>query len=204
MQKKKARFREYPEKRTILQRKRQPPCTMLRIIHGGHTWMGSIIPSSTFLIQLSWIVFSGLSFPLICTDSPSGTISIFDCPHGKHLRCIRSYITADSPLTVSWDLSLITMLPDGWPNRTLDHILLFLVIYFYRSRRILSEFDLFSVIDARLHTSILQIFRPVHSLNCRALVGHRNHPSVLCVYNIQQNQKSVKGFYEKSAKNNEI
>ena len=32
--------------------KKQPPCTMLRIIHGGQLWMGSIIPSSTFLIQL--------------------------------------------------------------------------------------------------------------------------------------------------------
>ena len=131
-------------------------------------------------------VFLDRPYAFICTAAPSGIISICDCPHGKPLRCIGSYIQlADSPLTVSWDLSLITMLPDGWPNRTLDHILLFLVIYFYRSRRILSEFYKFSAIDARLHTSILHIFRLVHSLNCRALVGHRNHPSVLCVYNIQ-------------------
>lgn len=131
-------------------------------------------------------VFLDRPYAFICTAAPSGIISICDCPHGKPLRCIGSYIQlADSPLTVSWDLSLITMLPDGWPNRTLDHILLFLVIYFYRSRRILSEFDKFSAIDARLHTSILHIFRLVHSLNCRALVGHRNHPSALCVYNIQ-------------------
>ena len=55
--------------------------------------------------------------------------------------------------------------------------------------------------DARLHLSNLQIFRQSRSLNCRAGLLHWNHSFLLCVYNIQQKRKSVKGFCEKSAKN---
>ena len=54
--------------------------------------------------------------------------------------------------------------------------------------------------NARLHISNLQIFRQSHSLNCRAGILHWNHSFLLCVYNIQQKWKSVKGFCEKNAK----
>ena len=54
--------------------------------------------------------------------------------------------------------------------------------------------------DARLHLSNLQIFRQSRSLNCSAGLLHLNHSFLLCVYNIQQKRKSVKGFCEKNAK----
>ena len=61
-------------------------------------------------------------------------------------------------------------------------------------------FNHLKINDARLHISNLQIFRQSRSLNCRARLLHWNHSFLLCVYNIQQKRKSVKGFCEKNAK----
>ena len=61
-------------------------------------------------------------------------------------------------------------------------------------------FNHLKINNARLHISNLQIFRQSRSLNCRAGLLHWNHSFLLCVYNIQQKRKSVKGFCEKNAK----
>ena len=61
-------------------------------------------------------------------------------------------------------------------------------------------FNRMKINNARLHISNLQIFRQSRSLNCRAGLLHWNHSFLLCVYNIQQKRKSVKGVCEKNAK----
>ena len=76
-------------------------------------------------------------------------------------------------------------------------------IYFqpeFPDKNIRRGFKSMKINTARLHISNLQIFRQSHSLNCRAGLLHWNHSFLLCVYNIQQKWKSVKGFCEKNAK----
>ena len=53
---------------------------------------------------------------------------------------------------------------------------------------------------ARQYPSNFHNFRPVHSLNRRALVLHWNHSLVLCVYNIQYFFDFVNRFCEKNQK----
>ena len=171
-----------------VQEKIKPPCMTLRIIHGGQFWMGSIIPSSTFLLlscmDVCFQVYIGLSSHfLICTVSSKN-----HSPGTVLIEILFVYLTirsADSPLTFSWDPSLHHNAFGRMTNQYMGVILLILVIYFYRSLRIFSEFYSRSAIDARLHTSNFQNFRPILSLNRRASHLHWNHSPVLCVYNIQ-------------------